>query len=82
MLKNYLKIAFRNLHKFKGYSLINILGLAIGMVCCIFILLYIQHELSYDTFHEKANDIYRIALHGKIGDSPIDYSIGWPTDGG
>jgi putative ABC transport system permease protein len=74
MFKNYLKIALRNLHKFKGYSLINIAGLAIGMACCIFILLYIQHELSYDKFHAKANEIYRIALHGKIGDSPIDWA--------
>lgn len=74
MLKNYLKISLRHIKRDKGYSYINIAGLAIGMACCIFILLYIQHELSYDKFHAKANEIYRIALHGKIGDSPIDWA--------
>jgi len=74
MFKNYLTIAFRNLTRQKGYSFINIAGLAIGMACCILILLYIQHELSYDIFHTKANDVYRIAVHGKIGDSPIDWA--------
>ncbi len=54
MLRNYLKIAIRNMKRHKGYSLINISGLAIGMACCILILLYVTDELSYDNFHEKA----------------------------
>ena len=48
MLKNYIKTAFRNLKRYKGYSLINLMGLAIGIACCILILLYMQDEFSYD----------------------------------
>ena len=61
MLKNYIKIAFRNLIKRKAFSLINISGLAIGMACCLLITVFVQDELSYDRFHEKADRIYRIA---------------------
>lgn len=60
MFKNYLKIAFRNIKKHKGYSFINILGLAIGMTICILILLFVHYELSYDTYHKHADRIYRI----------------------
>ncbi|NIM90224.1 MAG: FtsX-like permease family protein [Candidatus Aminicenantes bacterium] len=60
MLKSYLKIAFRNIGKHKGFSFINIAGLAIGMACCILILLWIQDELSYDKFHENRNELYRV----------------------
>ena len=60
MLKNYLKIAFRNLIKHKAYSAINIAGLAIGIACFMIILLYIGHELSYDKFHKNAEQIYRV----------------------
>ena len=64
MFKNYLKIALRNLKRHKGYSFINIAGLAIGMACCILILLWVQDELSYDRFHENGKDIYRIMSYG------------------
>jgi putative ABC transport system permease protein len=60
MLKNYIKIALRNLIKQKSYSLINIAGLAIGLTCAILILLYVQFELSYDRFHDNADRVYRI----------------------
>jgi len=60
MIKNYLKIALRNLQRHKGYSFINIAGFAIGMACCLLILLYVRHELSYDRFHENAGSIYRV----------------------
>ena len=60
MLKNYIKIAFRNLLRHKAYSLINISGLAIGMACSILILLWVQDELGYDSFHPHAKNIYRI----------------------
>ncbi len=50
MVSNYLKIALRNLTRFKAYSAINITGLAVGMACCILILLYVFDELSYDRF--------------------------------
>lgn len=60
MLKNYLKIALRNLRKQKLYALINILGLALGIACCVLIYLFVRHELSYDRFHEKADFIFRV----------------------
>ncbi|MCP4724040.1 MAG: ABC transporter permease, partial [bacterium] len=53
MFINYLKIAIRNIKKYKGYSLINISGLAIGLACCILIFLYLQYEYSYDKYHEN-----------------------------
>jgi len=64
MLKNYLKIALRNIRRHKGYSFNNIAGLAIGMDCSILILLWVQDELSYDRFHENGKDIYRIMSYG------------------
>jgi ABC-type antimicrobial peptide transport system permease subunit len=60
MLKNYLKIAFRNILRHKGYSFINVAGLAIGMACCLVIMLWVLDELSYDRFHENAAQLYRI----------------------
>ena len=60
MFTNYLKIAFRNLKKYKGYSFINILGLSIGMTCTILILLWVQDELSYDHFFPNAKRLYRV----------------------
>jgi predicted permease len=60
MLRNYLKIALRNLLRHKAYAIINISGLAIGMASSILILLWVQHELSYDRFHKNAGRIYRL----------------------
>jgi putative ABC transport system permease protein len=60
MLKNYFKIAFRNLIRFKTYSLINILGLAVGMACTILILLWVQDELSYEKFFKNADNTYLV----------------------
>ncbi|MCD4693623.1 MAG: ABC transporter permease [Calditrichales bacterium] len=60
MFKNYFKIAIRNLIKNKIYSFVSIFGLAIGMAVCILLLLYVQHELSYDRFHKNADHIYRL----------------------
>lgn len=60
MLKNYLKIALRNLKRHKGYSFINIAGLAIGITACLLLFLWVQDELSYDRYHEKAGRIYRV----------------------
>src|SRR3954464_7821576 len=58
MFKNYLKIAFRNLLRNKGFSVINIVGLAIGMASALVILLWIQNEVQYDQFHAKKDRIY------------------------
>ena len=60
MFKNYLKIAFRNILRQRVYSLINIIGLAVGIACCILILLFVRYELSYDQFNKKADRIYRV----------------------
>lgn len=60
MLKNYIKIALRSLRKRLAYSLINVIGLSIGLTCFIFIGLFVHLELSYDSFHEKSDRIYRI----------------------
>lgn len=67
MLKNYLTIALRNLRKHKGYSFLNLAGLALGMTCCLLIMLYVQDELSYDRFHPKAERIYRVTLDAGVG---------------
>jgi putative ABC transport system permease protein len=67
MFTNYFKLAMRHMRRHWGYSLINILGLAIGMACCILIFLWVQHELSYDRFHEKADDLYLITVSGEQG---------------
>ncbi len=70
MIKNYFKIAFRNLLRNKGFSIINILGLAIGMASALLILLWIQNEVSYDGFHAKKDRIYeawnRAAFSGEL----------------
>ena len=81
MLKSYFKIAVRNLRKHKGYSFINIAGLAAGMACALFILLWVQDELSYDRFHANAETLYRLeqetdAPHGKFRHFSMPYSLG------
>ena len=60
MFKNYIKVAVRNLKRYKGYSFINVLGLSIGMTCTILILLWVRNELSYDRFFPNSNRIYRV----------------------
>ena len=60
MFKNYLKVAFRNIIRHKAFSLLNISGLAVGMASSILILLWVQHELSYDRFNVHALQTYRI----------------------
>ena len=60
MIKNYLLTAWRNIQKSKGFSLINIVGLAVGLTVCLLILLYVRDELSYDNYHTYADRIYRI----------------------
>jgi putative ABC transport system permease protein len=60
MFINYLKIAFRNLRRYQGYSFINIAGLALGMACFFLIVLYVRFELSYDRFHENHDRIYQV----------------------
>lgn len=74
MFKNYYKVAIRNILKYKFFSAINITGLVIGMSCCLLIFIYVQDELSYDRFHKDYENIYRIALHGRISGQEITTS--------
>lgn len=60
MIRNFLMVAFRNLWKNKLFSFINILGLTIGMAACLLILIYVQFERTFDTFHERSDEIYRL----------------------
>jgi len=69
MFKNYVKIALRNFLKQKGFSLINIFGLAVGVACCLMIVLYVFDELSFDRYHEKAKQIYRVGIDGFINNT-------------
>lgn len=67
MLRNYLKIAWRNLFRNKGYTAINIIGLAVGVCCFVLIALFVKNEWSYDQFHTKADRIYRVWQHENYG---------------
>jgi len=62
MFKNYLQVALRNILKWKGYTIFNILGLAIGISCCLLIFQYVAYEKSYDTFHKNVDNIVRLRL--------------------
>lgn len=75
MFRNYMKVALRNLWKNKGYSAINILGLAVGLATCLLILLYVWDELSFDRFHAKADRIFRIQSDIKFGGSELNLSV-------
>ncbi len=67
MITTYIKLAWRNLKRQKGFSIINISGLAIGIATCLIIMLYIFHELSYDRYNEKADQIVRVVFRGFMG---------------
>lgn len=73
MLKNYIKIAFRNIRNQKSYAFINIFGLAIGMAATILILLFVQDELSYDRYHENSDRIYRVSREwvNEVGETSL-----------
>jgi putative ABC transport system permease protein len=71
MIKNYVTVAIRTIMKYKMFSAINILGMTIGITSCLFIALYVSHELSYDRFHADADRIYQVGLNGRIGGQDI-----------
>lgn len=77
MLKNYLKIAFRNLWKQKIYAFINIFGLAVGLAFCALIFLYVHSEWTYDQFHENADNIYRIHRVSFTPDGSVRSTDSW-----
>lgn len=71
MFKNYLKVAFRQLWRHKGYAGINILGLAVGVASCILIMLFVKSEWSYDRFHSKADRLYRVWVKEDYGGDQV-----------
>jgi len=75
MIKNYLKVAIRSLVKRKGYTFINVFGLATGMAVCLLIVLFIQSELGYDSFHKNGKNVYRVVLDRKYPGRSTSYSI-------
>ncbi|MEM8969572.1 MAG: ABC transporter permease, partial [Bacteroidota bacterium] len=86
MFKNYILTAYRNSLKNKLYAGINVLGLAIGITCCLFIVLYVQHEQSYDQFHEKKDRIFKVYRTsdrdgiGEIGPTSAPYAEALEND--
>jgi putative ABC transport system permease protein len=78
MFKNYMKTAFRSLLKNKGFTAINILGLALGLATCLLIVFYVMDELSYDRFNIKADRIYRVNTDIKYGGNTSSYAISPP----
>src|SRR5579871_1853563 len=73
MLKNYLKIAWRNLRRNKTFSFINIIGLAIGLSCFLLISLYVLDELSFDKFYKNSDRIYRLNAHIRFGGTDLNF---------
>ena len=78
MFENYLKAALRNIRRHKGYSLINVVGLAIGLAFCILIFQYVRMELTYDSFHENGDDIYRFVVASQEETGDWDYTARSP----
>lgn len=73
MLKNYLRVLLRNMARHKGFAFINIAGLALGIACCLLILLWVQDELSFDAYHENAERIHRLVEVRQKGDGANEY---------
>ncbi|MFD0793950.1 ABC transporter permease [Mucilaginibacter litoreus] len=78
MLKNYIKTAFRSLYKNKGFTAINILGLALGLTSCLMIVLYVVDELSYDKYNVNHQRIFRVNADLKLGDNQVAYAVCMP----
>src|ERR1700757_4980017 len=79
MFKNYLKTAFRNLAKNKGFTFINVFGLALGLATCLLIVFYVFDELSYDRYNTKADRIFRVNYDIKFGGVQNPYAITPPV---
>ena len=78
MFRNYIKTAFRSLLKNKGFTAINILGLALGLGACLLIVFYVVDELSYDRYNTKSERIYRVNADLKLGENRKDYAVVMP----
>jgi putative ABC transport system permease protein len=76
MIKNYFKIAFRNLARHKFYTVINVFGLSLGIGCSIILFQFITYHLSFDTYHHDAKKIYRIVNELRVGDGSVEHTQG------
>ncbi len=78
MIRNYINVAIRNLVKHKFYTGINILGLSVGVTCFLLIFLYVKHEISYDTFHQDIDNIYRLDFEGSLNGNDFIGAVASP----
>jgi putative ABC transport system permease protein len=78
MIRNFIRVAFRNLGKQRFYTLLNVVGLSIGIACFVMITLYVVDELSYDRFHQQAEQTYRVAIKGELSGQDIDVAVTCP----
>jgi len=78
MFEHYLKTTFRNFWRYRGYSLINLFGLAIGLATCIIIFTYISYELNYEKFNKDYDDVYRLAVKGRFGEDFFNVAVSMP----
>src|SRR6185312_243086 len=78
MIRNYLKTAIRTLLKNKGFTVLNILGLSLGLISCLLIIFYVVDELSYDLYNTKADRIYRVNEDLKLGENNVLYAVAMP----
>jgi putative ABC transport system permease protein len=81
MFKNYFKTTFRNLWRNKTYGFINIIGLSIGTFCCLYILLYVEDQYSYDKHHKDAQNIYRVTSTVKLTGDKVNGPAASPPVG-
>ena len=78
MLAHYIKTSFRNFWRYRGYTLINLLGLATGIATCLIIYTYISYELSYDKFNRNYEDVYRVAVKGRFAEDFFNAAVSMP----
>jgi putative ABC transport system permease protein len=75
MYKNYIKVARRNLLKHRSYTLLNILGLSVGLACFMFIWMYVENEMNYDKSFSNYKQIHRVCVKGKMAGSPLNQAV-------
>ena len=78
MIRNYIKTAYRSLLKNKGFTVLNVLGLSLGLASCLLIIFYVVDELSYDRYNTKADRIYRVNEDLKLGENNVLYAVCMP----
>ncbi len=76
MLRNYLTIALRNFLKHRAYAIISILGMAVGIACCLLVLLFIRDELQFEGFHRSGDRIYRVLRQVRMSGSNSRFTTG------